>query len=119
MSAVRPDYVLIGPHEFQITWSQSEMLRHSRSSGQDRFGQTEIPIQLITVGDDRPLSGMQETLLHEILHALVWEASISVPENPEASEEDREEKLVGQLSGVLLDCLQRNPQVVCWLSEVE
>ena len=119
MAAARPDYVLIGPHEFEIVWSQSEMLRHARNSRQDRLGQTEIPIQLITIEDGRPRSGMQETLLHEILHALIWEAGITVPENPEASEQDREEKLVGQLSGVLLDCLQRNPLVVSWLSEVE
>lgn len=119
MTAPRPDYVLIGPHEFEIVWSQSELLRHARNSGQDRLGQTEIPIQVMTIGDDRPLSGMQETLLHEILHALIWEANITVPENPKASEDDREEKLVGQLSGVLLDCLQRNPLVANWLCEVE
>lgn len=95
------------------------MLRHARNSGQDRMGQTEIPIQLITIAEDRPRSGVQETLLHEILHALIWEAGISVPENPEETAENREEKLVGQLSGVLLDCLQRNPLVVNWLGEVE
>lgn len=119
MPALKPDRVLIGPHEFRIEWSQSEMLRHARNSGQDRFAQTEIPIQLITIGDDRPLSGMQESLIHEILHALIWQACISVPENPEETHENREEKLVGQLSGVLLDCLQRNPLVVNWLTEVD
>lgn len=58
---------------------------------------------------------MQETLLHEVLHALIWEAGITVPEDKEASEDDREEKLVGQMSGVLLDCLKRNPHIVAWL----
>lgn len=119
MVASKPDSVTIGPHDFQIIWSGTEMTRHARNSGEDRMGQTEIPLQLITIGDDRPRSGMQETLLHEILHAVIWEACITVPENPEETAENREEKLVGQLSGVLLDCLQRNPLVVNWLSEVE
>lgn len=92
------------------------MVRLSRSAGEDRFAQTEIGEQLITVADDRPLSGMQESLVHEILHALIWEACIAVPERPEDSHDEREEKLVGQLSGVLLDCVKRNPHVFAWVA---
>lgn len=112
----RPSYVLIGPHSFEIRWSHREMVRHSRNGGEDRFAQTEIGEQIITIGDDRPLSGMQESLVHEILHALIWEACIAVPENPEADGNEREEKLVGQLSGVVLDCLKRNPHVFAWVA---
>jgi hypothetical protein len=112
----RPEYVLIGPHRFEIRWSHREMTRHSRNAGEDRFAQTEIGEQIITISDDRPLSGTQESLVHEILHALIWEACIAVPENPEADHDEREEKLVGQLSGVVLDCLKRNPHVWAWVT---
>lgn len=111
----RPDHVLIGPHRFSIRWDQNELLRMARAGAGDCFGQSEMAGMTIVISPDRSFTGMQETLLHEILHCLIWEAGISIPENPEADENDREEKLVGQFSGILLDCIKRNPQVFDWL----
>lgn len=91
------------------------MLRHVREAQEDRLAQTETPILVITVDDQRPLSQLQESLLHEILHCLIWQANISVPERKKDSHHEREETLVGQLSGILLDCIQRNPHVFDWL----
>lgn len=115
MSIERPDHVWIGPHKFTIVWSQQDLLRVARSGAGDRLGQSEMDVMQITVSPERAFTGQQETLLHEILHCLIWEAGIAIPENPEADGDEREEKLVGQMSGILLDCIKRNPHVFDWL----
>lgn len=115
MSIERPGYVWIGPHKFTIHYDQQYSLDLTRTGGVDRFGETSMANMTIVVSNARAFTGMQETILHEILHALIWQAGIDVPENPDASGHEREEKLVGQLSGVLLDCIKRNPQVFDWL----
>lgn len=112
---MRPDHVWIGPHKFSIQYGQQYFLDLVRAGASDRFGESNMASMTILVSDARAFTGMQETLIHEILHCLIWQAGIDVPENPEANGHEREEKLVGQLSGILLDCLKRNPHVFAWL----
>ncbi len=111
----RPAYVDIGPHRFTIHYDQQYFLDLARSGGRDRFGETSMANMTMIISPARAFTGMQETLLHEILHALIWQAGITIPENPDASGDEREETLVGQMSGILLDCIKRNPHVFDWL----
>lgn len=115
--AERPTFVLIGPHRFAISYDQHYFLNMARSGAGDMFGESSMADMIIRVSDARALSGMKETLLHEVIHCLIWEAGISIPENPEEDAHKREEKLVGQLSGIFLDVLRRNLQLVEWLVE--
>lgn len=115
MPIERPDHVWIGPHSFSIHYDQQYFLNLVRSGASDRFGESNMADMSIIVSDARAFTGMQETLLHEILHCLIWQAGISIPEDDDANEHEREEKLVGQMSGILLDCIKRNPQVFDWL----
>ena len=119
MTIERPDHVWIGPHRVSIVYDQHHILMLARAGAGDRFGESDMTNMVITVSPDRAFSGMQETLLHEILHFLLWEGGISIPEDPEANEHDREEKFVGQMSGILLDCIKRNPHVFDWLDLAE
>lgn len=115
MPIERPDHVLIGPHKFTIHYDQQYFLDLARSSGSDRFGESSMANMTIVVSDARAFTGLQETLLHEILHCLIWQAGITIPEDDDASGDEREETLVGQMSGILLDCIKRNPHVFDWL----
>lgn len=115
MPIERPDHVWIGPHKFRIYYDQQYFLNLVRSGASDRFGESNMGDMTIIVSDARAFTGMQETVLHEILHCLIWQAGIDIPEDPAEDEHKREEKLVGQMSGILLDCIKRNPQVFDWL----
>src|SRR5687767_1510677 len=84
MPTKRPDHVWIGPHKFTIYYDQQYFLDLVRAGASDRFGESNMASMQILVSDARAFTGMQETLLHEILHCLVWQAGITIPENPEA-----------------------------------
>jgi hypothetical protein len=117
--STEPDHVWIGSHRFSIEYGQDYFLSLVRAGGSDRFGESNMASMTIRVSDARSFTGMQETLLHEILHCLIWQAGIDIPEDPEKNCHEREEKLVGQMSGILLDCLKRNPFVFEWLMRDE
>jgi len=61
----------------------------------------------ITVRSDVPLDRAQETLLHEVLHALLDQIG--------HGHEEWAEPLVWRLSVALLDLVQRNPELLTFL----
>lgn len=115
----RPKKLRIGPHTFKVVWSLKEMVSINRVDGQDRHGCTDLSQLVINIDGERPGSAVKDTFIHEMLHAILWSNGIDVPEDKDASEENREEKLVSQLGGHILLAMQQNPKVVDWLMSEE
>lgn len=109
----RPERVRVGPFVFNIVWSQADLMKFCRSDGQDRFGQTHLDTHDIYIDDSRPLVALQNTLMHEILHALNWTYNIPTPAN---EGEDAEEQFVCRMDTPLLLLLKDNPEVFAWLA---
>lgn len=113
----RPSSVKLGPFVFNIVWSGADLRRLGRVDGVDRFGMSALDDLRIYVDENRPLAALQNTLLHEILHCLLWVYDIPVP----YSEEDNkmEEQYVCRMDSTLLLCMQENRSLFQWLVSEE
>jgi len=58
--------------------------------------------EVIYLSENYGVQTMKETLLHEVLHAILWQLRI------EFKTEDREEKFVGLLSPILYQVIKEN-----------
>ncbi len=120
----RPDSIQIGPHEWTVLWDKNAIVRESRSSGQDKLGQTEEVNMTIMIDPDRPATALRDTFVHEMLHAIHWTVNVDALLNTamrngpdDANVAHLEESLTGLMCTIMLDTLRRNPDVVKWLME--
>jgi hypothetical protein len=109
----RPDSVKVGPFVFNIVWNGAELRRLDRIDGRDSFGMTLMDRHRIVIEDARPLSALQNTLLHEILHALVWTYDVPMPYQDD--EHKMEEAFVCRFDSPFLLLMKDNPEVFAWL----
>lgn len=111
----RPDHVFIGHMTFQIAWL-SEDEWDDRRLGLDLRGLTDhmkafIGIRLMP---SSPEAMYQETLVHELSHA-IW-AVLGLNHNQaHYPNDEREEAIIVQQSPAWLFCLQNNPTLVAYL----
>lgn len=109
----RPRDIKVGPFVFNIVWDGAELRRLDRIDGRDSFGMTLMDRQRIVIEDARPLQALQNTLLHEILHAVVWTYDIPMPYQDE--EHKMEESFICRFDSPFLLLMKENPQVFAWL----
>lgn len=105
-----PKHVTVGPFRFTVTLDENACLRDSVNQGESahNFG-LMLPLQQKIVvnpvqGDDMK----RDTILHEVLHAILMGAGL---------EDELEERIVSTISPALLDTLQRNPDLVTFLTQ--
>ncbi len=99
-----PRYISIGPYRYRIK------LVRELGEPEELDGVTDTAGSKLLIREDLSPSRMRETVLHEILHA-VWDVcNLS---------KAYEEKTIMSLSPILLDVLQRNEELVEWLTEGE
>jgi homospermidine synthase len=110
----RPSEVKVGPFTFKIIWSQQKLMVAARTMGQDVFGQSYMDRLRIIIDDSRPLVAMQNTLMHEIFHCMVWAYDIPVPKID--SEHDMEEQFTCRIDTPFLLLLKENRSVFDWLA---
>jgi len=109
----RPKKVRIGVHTYSIEWDLE---------GDAEFiGETSNAKLSIRIRPDLAFSMAQETLLHEILHA-VWycssvrlNAAIDASFGGRSNEFDPEEHVIDCIDGLLLQVLQDNVKLAAWL----
>lgn len=112
----RPESIKLGSHTWTIEFDEHELVRTSRLDGTDKHGICLHSEHRIIIEDRRPLTAMQETLVHEILHACVWTGRILfVIADCKEEDDSVEERVVASLSGILLDALKENPEVFAWI----
>ncbi len=110
----RPSSVKVGPFVFNVTWDGHELRRLDRIDGRDSFGMTLMDRCKIVIDDHRPLIALQNTLIHEILHAMVWVYDIPMPYQDD--EHKMEEQFVCRFDSPLLLLFKENPAVMQWLA---
>jgi hypothetical protein len=95
-----------------VTWEVDE--RHGEALGTlgevERVGAMEPHRRKLTVDVDQHLDAMQETYLHEVLHALLTHAGLR-----DELGAGTEERVANRLAPLLLHTLRENPQLLDWL----
>jgi hypothetical protein len=106
-----PRHVTVGPYRYELVISAAEVARANRTDGELRLGLTDHRNLRILVCDDAADQVVQETTLHEVLHAAFAASGLSTPAGA-----DEEERLVAALSPVLYGALRANKGLVSWLT---
>lgn len=110
----RPSKVIIGPHTYDILWGEGSWKKYAKGSDDNDIGQTLVrENKLLIKGWDLALSQAQDTLLHEILHAIFRTWGWSGLDFGKGH--DLEEAVVSVTTPHLLQVLRDNPKVYEWL----
>jgi hypothetical protein len=80
----------------------------------DPFGRTLHADAQINVRSTQAPPAMRDTVLHEVLHAILWVSGLAF--NEQMSEET-EERIIRNLTPWLLDLLRKNPKLITYLLE--
>lgn len=109
-----PEVIRVGPHRYKVGADRARMNDICRKESRDLLGHCnhwtlEITIEPTLAGDQKA-----ETLLHEVLHAVVTVTGLG-----DEWGADKEEAAVNRLSPVILDVLRRNPRLVAYLTAEE
>lgn len=103
---MRPDRVLILNTLYRIEWAEG---REVEIMG-EVFGECEYCKQIIRINTNRPLDAQADTLLHEILHALMFLSGLMDREKMD------DEDVVRLLSTGLCSVWLHNPAVIDFLN---
>jgi hypothetical protein len=104
-----PRVVKVGPYQYTVNAFDSLAELTSQSAGVN-FNKTEVHY------DPAQSPGqMRDSILHELLHCIIYETHI----RKEIGSEEDEEKLVWTLSPRILALLRDNPRLVQYLTETE
>lgn len=105
-----PSSVAVGPFRYRVSLDSQEMLRMCRSQRTDLLGNCDQRSLTILVEPDQAAGQMADTMMHEVLHAVVDMVGLGSEWGSE-----KEEAVVTRLSPALLDVLRRNPELVAYL----
>jgi hypothetical protein len=108
-----PSTIVIGPMRARVAVDELEHNRACREQKRDLLGSWSGRELLITVEPGMPHDQIVDTLVHEVLHAIVDIHGVDL------GDEEREERVVGQLSPVLVDTLRRNPHLVAFITTTD
>lgn len=104
---VFPKRVKVGPFKYKICWNAEKL------ESEHTIGECGVTNHIIVVDPDHPLPTLQETLLHEIVHACLGTFRIQFH-----TDWDEIDEQISSLLGVMLfGVLQDNPKVVKFLTE--
>lgn len=103
-----PSVVYVGAADYDVVVKPPKKMDRDRLLGETDTSNTEISLTR-----KQSKSSMQNTLLHEILHAIFWTSGF----NRENFPMDTEERVVQALTPWLLAVLQDNPHVLTYLLE--
>jgi predicted nuclease of restriction endonuclease-like (RecB) superfamily len=106
----RPTYVYVGPHKYEISFKTSHLRQLEEDLGSQLYAGVNHGQLRIVIGKRSALSQQQDSLLHEVLHAMFTHTGLS-----NELEDDLEEKLIRRLTPFLLDLVKHNRPVVDFL----
>lgn len=112
-TAVKPPYrIQVGPHTYRIVADKNEINRLSVEADETRLGECDPKTLTIFVDPTQADTMLRDTVLHELLHALMDLIGAG-----DDIARDLEERLVRRLAPVLLELLTRNPKLIEWLTQ--
>jgi hypothetical protein len=102
-------FVKVGWHRYEVIFDKQQLQIAALNNNihESLVGLTDVQKTVIWVDDDMSLSQIQDTLLHELLHALFDACGLSVE-----LEGNIEERIVRVLAPALLSMLKDNPGLV-------
>lgn len=115
----RPTRILIGGQPFSVEWQDQPGTRlHADSTDYWDLGTTIIAEQKIVIRTLQADYQVRDTVLHEILHAILnltaqkdrFKDSLDDKKTPE-------EPIVSAVATAMLTVLRANPELVAWLIE--
>lgn len=112
MVAELPAQLKVGPYRFDVSVDAAAILDETYASHQAHVGHTDMRKLKIVLDPALPGDQLRETLLHEVLHAVVRTVGLGV-------DEDAEEQFIRAVSPTLLQTLQDNPAFTIYLLAVE
>lgn len=105
-----PSSVAIGPVDYSVQ-EDAEAIAQARLVHSDhRWAQTTKHLTRIDIDPAMSKSRKRETLLHECIHALIYEWNVNLGELPE-------EPLVESLGDAFLALIRDNPNLIKFLVE--
>lgn len=105
-----PRKLKVGPSTYAIRDDADEMNRISRREKDDLFGYCDHRHLTIHIDPDQADDYKRETVLHEVLHAVVSLTNLS-----EEWGVEKEERMVARVAPLLLGVLRDNPKLVAYL----
>lgn len=104
-----PKKAKVGPHTYTLRAVEN------LESLTDQTGGVTFSEAVIVYDPAQAHTQLRDTLLHELLHCVIFET----PLRKELKDSEEEEKLVWTLSPRILALLRDNPQLVAFLTEKE
>ena len=108
---VPPKKVQVGPTAFKVVHDAASMNQTQMDSAACLYGCVRYATQTIHVNPAQGPDLKKDTLLHEVVHAILWQTGLQA-----RFDGDSEEEFVRCFSPALLDTLQRNPKFVAYLT---
>lgn len=109
-----PETVQVGPHRYQVVATTEAVMEARNNAGNAGLvGHHDAMRCRLTVDPDIPPSQAADTLLHEVLHAVLMVTGAD--EQLARRKAGLDEYVICALTPTLLDVLQRNPDLVAFL----
>lgn len=105
-----PNRVQVGPYSFTIDFDPITHNSVEIAEGEKLYGRVDFPSQTINVNPGQEKDSLADTILHEILHAVIYISGLQ-----KRFEGNSEEELITPMATTLLDTLRRNPKLVDFL----
>lgn len=102
-----PTTIIVGPYEYTVRLDKDRIEELEKESGDELYGMTTHNLLEIAVHPHMHNTLIKETLLHEVLHAVLYVTGIS-----HGMSDDDEEQLIRSLSPCLFMLLRDNPGLV-------
>lgn len=117
----KPKKVKIGYATWRIHWLTPKQWKKDKRLSEDLAGQTNAASHDLFICTEHPTgvcdkAMLQETLLHELLHATLESTSLNQT-MLKLSSDDLEEGVVAGLAGPLLAVFLDNPKATTWIFE--
>lgn len=113
----RPQMIWILGQPFSVRWEDAPGKRlHEDSDGYWELGTTVVDEQVVVIRSKQGEYQLRDTVLHEVLHAILNMTAQRDRFKPnDAHEKHPEEPVVAAIATALLGVLNANPNLVDWL----
>lgn len=107
-----PNKVKIGSQTFKV---EERSIKHDGTLNDNSYGYTLDAGNIIVIDANISLNKKQQTLLHEVIHAITMVYSGQVQPRPKDEYDVWEHHFIGIWEAPMLSFIKDNPSVVQWL----
>jgi hypothetical protein len=112
--AEAPDTVQVGPHRITVKIDEAAHNASQAAEGQHLFGRYDPATNVVTIAPGLQADAEADTLLHELLHAIIAATGLTAVDGP-LEESSASEAVIAALTPAMIDLLRRNRALVEYL----